>query len=53
MSMFVPTKTFVSGAYGAGTSSAVLNCLKKNYKAVRSCSLVFMQYLCGRYRRIC
>ena len=40
--MFIPSKTFVSGACGAGTSSMVLSCFKKNYKAVRSFSLVFM-----------
>ena len=30
--IFIPTKTFVPGAYGDGISSAVLNCLKKIIK---------------------
>ena len=34
--MQIPTRTFVLGAYGAGTSSAVLNCLNKEEKAMAS-----------------
>ena len=33
--MWIPSRSFMPGEYGAGISSTVLNCLNEKYKVIK------------------